>query len=82
MKYKQNEYMGENPIKIGKTSIVLALFIKPIIFTIMAILLNILLGRQVGFWLIGGGHLLIGFYYLGSLYISSKKHTSLLSEQM
>jgi hypothetical protein len=82
MKYKHNERLGGSPIKIDKTSIVLALFIKPIIFTGIAIALNMLLGQQTGFWLIGGGHLLIGFYYLSSLYISSKKHTSLLSEQI
>ena len=82
MKYKHHEHLGVKPIKIGKTSIVLALIIKPIVFTCVAVGLNIVLGQQAGFWLVGGGHLAIGFYYLSSLYIDDKKHDSLLSEHI
>ncbi len=82
MKYKHSERLDNKPIKIGKTSMVLALIVKPIIFTCVAGGLNMLLGQLTGFWLVGIGHLMIGFYYLNNLYIYNKKQSSFLSEHI
>ena len=81
IKYKHNEHLENKTIEAGKTSIALALIVKPIVFTAIAIGLNNLLGQQLGFWLVGMGHLVIGFYYLSNLYLYSKKQGSFLSEQ-
>lgn len=81
MKYKYSEYLEQKTIAVDKTSIVLALIIKPIVFTSIAIGLNNFLGQQIGFWLVGIGHLMIVFYYSSHLYIYSKKQGSFLSEQ-
>ena len=82
MKYKHDEHLENNSIKIGKTSMVVALIVKPLIFTCMAVGLNILLGQQIGFWLVGISHLVVGFYYLSNLYIYNKKQSSFLSEHI
>jgi ABC-type spermidine/putrescine transport system permease subunit II len=72
MKYKHNEHLENKPTKIGKTSMVLALIVNPVVFTCVAIGLNSFLGQQTGFWLVGIGHLAVGFYYLSSLYVYNK----------
>ncbi len=82
MKYKNNEHLENKPIKIGKISMVLALIVKPVVFTCVAGGLNILLGDLTGFWLVGIGHLAIAFYYLNNLYVYNKKQSSFLSEHI
>jgi hypothetical protein len=81
MKYKHGEHLENKMIAAGKTPMALALIVKPIVFTCIAIGLNNFLGQQTGFWLVGIGHLVIGFYYLSNLYLYSKKQGSFLSEQ-
>lgn len=81
VKYKRSESQEENYIKIEKISIISALLIKPLFFTAIAWGLNTLEG-QLGFWLIGGGHLVIGLYCTSNLYLSNKKQALLISEQV
>ncbi|MCK5896343.1 MAG: hypothetical protein KAG20_06030 [Cocleimonas sp.] len=68
-------------MRIGRPTILLTLVIKPIIFSVIAWRLNVE-EEYAGFLLIGGAHLLIAFYYLSCLYISSKKETTLLSKHI
>ena len=82
MKCKQSENATSNPTTIKKISIHSSLVIRPLLFTALAWGLNTLLWEQAGFWLVGGTHLSIAFYCITHIYLSNKKHASLMSEHI
>lgn len=81
MKYKHIEHSKTNSLHVNKAFMLSSLAIKPLIFTAIAWGFNTI-GDQLGFLLIAGGHVAIIFYYITSLYLSSKKHTSLVSKHI
>jgi hypothetical protein len=81
MKYKHIEHSRTNSPHVNKAFMLSSLAIKPLFFTAIAWGLNTI-GHQLGFLLIAGGHLAIIFYYISNLYLSSKKHASLVSKHI
>jgi hypothetical protein len=80
MKYKHIE-SKTNSLHVNKAFMLSSLAIKPLLFTFVAWGINTT-GDQLGFLLVAGGHLVIIFYHLSNLYLSSKKHTSLVSKHI
>ncbi len=79
MQYKRSGFLEKIHIKGEKISIISSLLIKPVLFTVVAWGLNTI-EEQLGFWLIGGTHLVIIIYCMSHFFFSAKKQTLLLTE--
>jgi len=79
MKYKRSDFSERIHIKGEKISIISSLLVKPFLFTVAAWGLNTI-EEQLGFWLIGGAHLVIILYCMSHIFFSTKKQTLFVSE--
>ncbi len=79
MKYKRSESLEKIYIEGEKISIISSLLIKPFLFTVAAWGLNTI-EEQLGFWLIGGSHLVIILYCMSHIFFSTKKQTLFVPE--
>ncbi len=79
MQYKRSGFLEKIHIKGEKISIISSLLIKPVLFTVAAWGLNTI-EEQLGFWLIGGAHLVIILYCMSNIFFSTKKQTLLVAE--
>jgi hypothetical protein len=76
MRYKYNENSKVESNHVGKTYIFTALMIKPVFFTAIAWGFNTI-EAQLGFWLLGGVHLVFIAYYSFCLYLSNRKQATI-----